>query len=171
MRSFPNMLILSPGNNNELINSLDYIIKNPQPSYLRLDKDEILQSSDEKKILVRPGKLLKIINGSKNNAIITTGKTQEIAKSMIKGKYKDYSLYSLPAWGMKSKKIFFDSVRKFNNIVTIEDHFLDGGFGSWVNEVLINYKNNILVKNKYISSKSIYDVGSKDYLLKKYGPK
>ena len=171
MRSFPNMLILSPGNNNELINSLDYIIKNPQPSYLRLDKDEILQSSDEKKILVRPGKLLKIINGSKNNAIITTGKTQEIAKSMIKGKYKDYSLYSLPAWGMKSKKIFFDSVRKFNNIVTIEDHFLDGGFGSWVNEVLINYKNNILVRNKYISSKSIYDVGSKDYLLKKYGPK
>lgn len=171
MRSFPNMLILSPGNNNELINSLDYIIKNPQPSYLRLDKDEILQSSDEKKILVRPGKLLKIINGSKNNAIITTGKTQEIAKSMIKGKYKDYSLYSLPAWGMKSKKIFFDSVRKFNNIVTMEDHFLDGGFGSWVNEILINYKNNILVKNKYISSKSIYDVGSKDYLLKKYGPK
>lgn len=171
MRSFPNMLILSPGNNNELINSLDYIIKNPQPSYLRLDKDEILQSSDEKKILVRPGKLLKIINGSKNNAIITTGKTQEIAKSMIKGKYKDYSLYSLPAWGMKSKKIFFDSVRKFNNIVTMEDHFLDGGFGSWVNEILINYKNNILVRNKYISSKSIYDVGSKDYLLKKYGPK
>ncbi|MDA7713674.1 hypothetical protein N8824_00010 [Candidatus Pelagibacter sp.] len=171
MRSFPNMLIFSPGNNNELINSLDYIIKNPQPSYLRLDKDEILQSSDEKKILVRPGKLLKIINGSKTNAIITTGKTQEIAKNMIKGKYKDYSLYSLPAWGMKSKKIFFDSVRKFNNIVTIEDHFLDGGFGSWVNEVLINYKNNILVKNKYISSKSIYDVGSKDYLLKKYGPK
>lgn len=171
MRSFPNMLILSPGNNNELINSLDYIIKNPQPSYLRLDKDEILQSSDEKKILVRPGKLLKIINGSKNNAIITTGKTQEIAKSMIKGKYKDYSLYSLPAWGMKSKKIFFDSVRKFKNIVTMEDHFLDGGFGSWVNEILINYKNNILVRNKYISSKSIYDVGSKDYLLKKYGPK
>ena len=53
----------------------------------------------------------------------------------------------------------------------MEDHFLDGGFGSWVNEILINYKNNILVRNKYISSKSIYDVGSKDYLLKKYGPK
>ncbi len=171
MRSFPNMLIFSPGNNNELINSLDYIIKNPQPSYLRLDKDEIPQGGDEKKTLVRPGKLLQIIKGSKTNAIIITGKTQEIAKNMIKGKYKNYSLYSLPAWGMKTKKIFFDSVKKFTNIVTVEDHFLDGGFGSWVNEALINYKNNILVKNKYISAKCIYDVGSKDYLLKKYGPK
>ena len=171
MRSFPNMLIFSPGNNNELINSLNYIIKNPQPSYLRLDKDEILLADNEKKTLIRPGKLLKIIKGSPTNVVITTGKTQEIAKNMIRGKYKNYSLYSLPAWGMKTKKIFFDSVKKFRNIVTVEDHFLDGGFGSWVNEVLINYKNNILVKNKYISSKSIYDVGSKEYLLKKYGPK
>ena len=32
MRSFPNMQILSPGNNNELIGSLNYIKKNPQPS-------------------------------------------------------------------------------------------------------------------------------------------
>ena len=40
MRSFPNMLILSPGNNNELTSILKYIKKNPQPSYLRLDKNE-----------------------------------------------------------------------------------------------------------------------------------
>jgi transketolase len=34
MRSFPNMQILSPGNNNELIAVLNFIQKNPQPSYL-----------------------------------------------------------------------------------------------------------------------------------------
>ena len=48
MRSFPNMLILSPGNNNEVISCLKYIIKNPQPSYLRLDKDEIFNDKKKK---------------------------------------------------------------------------------------------------------------------------
>ena len=41
MRSFPNTLIVSPGNNEELKSALQYIIEHPQPYYLRLDKDEI----------------------------------------------------------------------------------------------------------------------------------
>ncbi len=171
MRSFPNMLILSPGNNNELVNSLKYIIKNPQPSYLRLDKDEILQIKKKHHLSIQPGKLVKILNGSKKNAIIATGKTHEIAINMTKKKYKGYSVYSLPMWGMKTKKKFFNSINKFINIVTVEDHFHDGGFGSWVTEILTTYKNNINIKAEHISTESIYDVGSKKYLLGKYGPK
>ena len=41
MRSFPNTLIVSPGNNEELKSALQYIIDHPQPYYLRLDKDEV----------------------------------------------------------------------------------------------------------------------------------
>ena len=38
MRSFPNTIIFSPSDNNVSNISLDYLFKNPQPSYLRLDK-------------------------------------------------------------------------------------------------------------------------------------
>ena len=38
MRSFPNTIICSPNCNEELIGVMDYIFKNPQPTYLRLDK-------------------------------------------------------------------------------------------------------------------------------------
>ena len=51
MRTFPNILIISPGNNNELINSLKYIVHNPQPSYLRLDKDEAINIANKEKNL------------------------------------------------------------------------------------------------------------------------
>ena len=37
MRSFPNTIICSP-NRIKLIGVMDYIFKNPQPTYLRLDK-------------------------------------------------------------------------------------------------------------------------------------
>ena len=89
MRSFPNMLILSPGNNSEVISCLKYIIKNPQPSYLRLDKDEIFNDKKNNYLKVKPGKIYKIYNGSRKNIIITTGRTQELAIQMVKKKYKE----------------------------------------------------------------------------------
>ena len=171
MRSFPNMLILSPGNNDELTSSLKFIVKNPQPSYLRLDKDESIQDNQNKYLKIEPGKPIKILDGSKKNAIIVTGTMQSVAQNLVKKKYRGYSIYSLPIWGMKTKKKFFNSINKFSNIITIEDHFHDGGFGSWVGEILKTYKNNINIKSKYIMPESIYEVGSKNYLLKKYGPK
>ena len=59
------MIILSPGNNDELISSLKFIVKNPQPSYLRLDKDEITKDNQNKNLKVEPGKPVKILHGSK----------------------------------------------------------------------------------------------------------
>ena len=72
---------------------------------------------------------------------------------------------------MKTKKKFFYSIKKFSNIVTLEDHFYDGGFGSWVSEVLSSYQSKINIRSESISPDCMYDVGSKNYLLKKYGPK
>ena len=120
---------------------------------------------------IEPGKPIKILDGSKKNAIIVTGKMQSVAQNLVKKKYRGYSIYSLPIWGMKTKKKFFNSINKLSNIITVEDHFYDGGFGSWVGEILKTYKNNINIKSKYIMPESIYEVGSKNYLLKKYGPK
>jgi len=170
MRSFPNMQILSPGNNNELIGLLDYIKKNPQPSYLRLDKNEH-EEIKLKKITVSPGRIIKIIDGNKKKIILTTGCVQNLAKNIRLKKYKDYSLYSMPIWGMKAKNKAKNIIKKFDEIITIEDHFCDGGFGSWIKECINNTNIKTKIRSKYIRSEVINEVGSKEYLLKKYGPK
>ena len=72
---------------------------------------------------------------------------------------------------MKIKNNFFKSIKNVKKIVTAEDHFQDGGFGSWVNEVLNKYQSNIKLKSEFISSETIYKVGSKKFLMRKYGPK
>ena len=170
MRSFPNMQILSPGNNNELVGLLNYIKKNPQPSYLRLDKDE---HKDEKiqKIIISPGKIHKLINGNKKKIILTTGSVQGLAREIKSKKFKDYSLYSMPMWGMKAKNTAKNIIKRFDEIITIEDHFYDGGFGSWLKECINNTKIKTIIKSKYINSNVLNEVGSKEYLLKKFGPK
>ena len=170
MRIFPNMLIVSPGNNSELINSLNYLIKNPQPSYLRMDKDD--QSNIAiKKEKILPGKINKIINGNRKKIVLVTGSVQSIAKKLIKDKYKGYSLYSMPIWGMKIKKKVKNTIKKFNEVITLEDHFYDGGFGSWIQEIANDSNIKIKIKSQFIKDDVIYKVGSKDYLLRLYGPK
>ena len=164
------MQILSPGNNNELIAVLNYIQKNPQPSYLRLDKTEH-EEIKFNKIRVYPGGITKLIDGNKKKIILTTGSVQNIAKKIKLKKYKDYSIYSMPMWGMKSKNKVKNIIKRFDEIITIEDHFYDGGFGSWLNESILNTNIKTKIKSKYIKDSVINEVGSTEYLLNKYGPK
>ena len=170
MRSFPNMQILSPGNNNELIGFLNYIKKNPQPSYLRLDKSEH-EDIKYKKILISPGKIIKLADGYKKKVILTTGCVQDLARNIRSKKYKNYSLYSMPMWGMKTKNKIKNIIKRFDEIITIEDHFQDGGFGSWLKECVNNTNIKTIIKSKYIDNNVINEVGSREYLLSKYGPK
>ena len=169
MRSFPNMQILSPGNNNELTGIMNYIKKNPQPSYLRLDKSEHPEIRS-KKLLISPGKIVKLVNGDKKKIILTTGCVQNLANYIRIKKYKNYSLYSMPIWGTKIKDKVKNTIKKFDEIITIEDHFQDGGFGSWLSECINNTDITTIIKSKYINKDVIDKVGSNEYLIKKYGP-
>ena len=67
--------------------------------------------------------------------ILSTGSTYNDCKNFIKKKLQ-YNWYSIPMWGMKVKTSQYKKLSKYNEIVTFENHIQDGGFGSWINEVL-----------------------------------
>ena len=113
-----------------------------------------------------PGKIYKLKHGIKEKVILTTGNVQNIAEKINKN---NHSIYSLPIWGMKTKKITQNYLKNFKQILTIEDHFEDGGFGSWVRECMKN--TNIKIITKSINSDVLKTVGSKRYLLNKFGPR
>lgn len=164
MRSFPNMLIASPGDVMELKACMKYLVSNPQPSYLRLDKSsnfKIHKSIPN----INPGKWQKILGDKNLNcSFLTTGSVIEHTISKLKKK-NNFSLYSLPLWGMKYKKFQYNFLKKYKKIIVIEDHFQDGGFQSWLNESLNkkNCKTNIISYS--ISSQIIKKIGSRKYLM------
>ena len=173
IRSFPNTIICSPSDNNELTSSLEFLFKNPQPSYLRLDKSLDLNINRKKKIF-RPGEWCLKNNGKQpNKLLLSTGSTHKNCLMYLKKKNFNYTWYTIPIWGMKSKNNQFKKLSKYKEIITFENHLQDGGFGSWVNEIISTKKNKkkIFVYNKFISSKVIGKVGSNKYLDKLYGPK
>jgi len=164
MRSFPNMLIASPGDIMELKACMKYIVSNPQPSYLRLDKSsnfKIHKSIPN----INPGKWLKILGDNNLNcSFLTTGSVIEYTINKLKKK-NNFSFYSLPLWGMKYKKFQHNFLKKYKKIIVIEDHFQDGGFQSWLNESLNKKNCRTNIVSYSISSQIIKKIGSKEYLM------
>jgi transketolase len=63
------------------------------------------------------------------------------------------SIYSLRLWGMGTKGVQAELVSKFESVVTVEDHLLDGGMGSWMLESLTK-KSELLTRIRNVSLSS-----------------
>jgi transketolase len=138
MRTMPNLLIAAPGDPAETRACLRYLVQNPQPSYLRIGKagEPVFHASVP---LVEPGCWLGVSTSGfdARKVILTTGATLGLAMQMqTRAEYHDYSVYSMPLWSMKTKRLQPRILSGLERVVTLEDHLEDGGFGSWLMESL-----------------------------------
>lgn len=138
MRSFPNMMIASPGDPMEVRAVMRYLVANPQPSYLRLGKagEPCFHATIP---TVEPGRWLPVAGdgAETDTAILCTGATLPIGmKHRTEQGDNGVSVYSMPLWGQASKPLQADQAGRFARTVTLEDHLTDGGFGSWMMESL-----------------------------------
>ncbi len=135
IRVMPNMLIGAPGDPMEVRACMRYLVDHPQPSYLRLGKAGE-RCIHEMVPRVSPGKWQAIKIGlNTRQACVTTGAALDLAyRTLLQNPDPNTSLYSMPLWGMEHKDIQVTQVESFEKIVTIEDHLMDGGFGSWMLE-------------------------------------
>jgi transketolase len=135
MRMFPNVLIASPGDPVEVRMCMRYLFENPQPSYLRLCKSGEKNLHDSESCL-SPGTMVHVHGDSKADILIlTTGASLAYAKNWIDpNNAEKYAIYSMPLWGMNHKKEQLMQMRKWSQIITLEDHLIDCGFGSWLRE-------------------------------------
>jgi transketolase len=140
LRVMPNMTIAAPGDPMEVRACMRYLVDNPGPSYLRLGKAGE-KSHHPKPPEIKPGVWCKVKSGhspdGKRRAILTTGASLQSAMEWAAdADLAAYDVFSMPLWGMQWKKMQAQQALPFEQIVTLEDHFLDGGFGSWMREAL-----------------------------------
>jgi transketolase len=136
MRVMPNMLIAAPGDPMEVRSCMRYLISKPQPSYLRLGKAGEpcmhIEVPD-----VSPGKWLNVRDGEVGGKLyLTTGGTLDFVSQILtkNRSLQSCSLKSMPLWSMQTKYIQAEQIEKFERVITVEDHLMDGGFGSWLLE-------------------------------------
>lgn len=139
MRTFPGMLIASPGDPLETKACLKHLVENPGPSYLRLGKaGELSFHTSEPE--VAPGKLVSVVEATDDIAgvLLTSGSVMNLALKTTEKLSNRWSVYTLPLWSEAVKPLVQAQIRKFKNIITIEEHLYAGGFGSYVREAAGN---------------------------------
>jgi len=139
VRLMPNMLIAAPGDAMEARACLRYLVRHPQPSYLRLGKagEPVFHPSVPE---VVPGQWLRLDEGRHGPGgptLLATGAALALAHGWRDaGPFAGYALHSLPLWGLAHKGRQAAQVAACRAVTTVEDHLADAGFGSWLREAV-----------------------------------
>ena len=169
IRALPNMTIYSPSDSGIVSALVDITLKSQTPNYIRLDRQTLplIYSEDDD---FQAG--FSILREGNDVSIISTGVmvhralevAEELNKNSIQAKVIDF-------YRLKPVEItaVIKILKKANKIVVIEEHTINGGLGSIIAEILVDYSISIPLKRLAIVDNLLFDYGSRDDLHKGRG--
>ncbi|MEK3978578.1 transketolase C-terminal domain-containing protein [Psychrobacillus sp. FSL K6-2836] len=136
MTTIPNMTVIAPGDASETVAAMKAMHQTAGPMYLRLTRDETIPSflSDS---TFEIGKGKTLAEGT-DVLIVTTGSTTYRVAEVIKQMEEDVSIahQHFPTLKPFDKELLLEGARKVQLVVTVEEHYIRGGLGSIVSEIL-----------------------------------
>lgn len=169
LRTLPSLNIFSPGDSYELDLTLDYISQNIGPNYLRVGKNGEKQLNGEE--IESPFSSRVIIKGNGRYAVLSTGnigvEVSQALSRLPKELSSEISHFSVPSLTYSA----LDSIQleEFERVLTVEEHRLAGGFGSFVLEYLEKQRISISVRRVGLNSEVDFPIGSQSFLKGQFG--
>lgn len=137
MRSLPNMQVFAPADSIEAEKITLAIAKTKSPSYLRLSRQAVpVFTHPDSKFVIGEGVKLK---EGHQITILSTGTTSWHALEAghkLKEHGIDAEVLHFPTIKPLDRDLIISSAKKTRRFITVEDHQINGGFGSAVAEVI-----------------------------------
>ncbi len=169
MASLPNLNILIPSDNIELVEILEYIFKSEEPFYVRLPRGSFskIHEDNYKFCLGKPD----IIKEGKDICLIGTGygsllalKSAELIEQQRKTSIK---VINFPTIKPIDEKSLLNEIESVKAIVIIEEHNIYCGFGSIIARIVSNNNPKII---KFVGINDCFgESGKREVLLNSYG--
>jgi transketolase len=141
MRSLPNMTIICPADTIEVEYALTEALKLDTPVYIRIGKkDEPVIHDSLPDFII--GKGIELIDGD-DLCILSTGNVMPICLNtikLLKEKSVNAKLISMHTVKPLDNKLLLNLINDYKLIVTVEEHSVNGGFGSAVAEFIFDCK-------------------------------
>jgi len=175
LRTIPNLVVCAPGDPLEARAITTFASNYNGPCYVRIGKaGEPIVHTLETAMRLSLGEIIKIRSNGRT-AVFSTGAMLKYVVDFVEQNNIIASVFSFPFIKPLNKKTLVDIFSSYKIIITIEEHQLEGGFGSAILEVM-----NDLDEEKLLSTKpsvkriAIHDkfysvAGSQDYLRKLAG--
>lgn len=154
--SMPNLDIFSPADPIEAVECFKYAYRSKKPSYIRIAKNGENIIHKNKIDISKPIFINK--NDSKNILILHGSIVDETEKIL---KEIDINIVSVPM--ITSDFEWNDFLDTYENIFTYEEHFINGGLGSYLRDKTAKNIHKFGIKNEYI-----HKIGNRDYLREYY---
>lgn len=166
-KTMPNLDIFSPADPIEAKKCFEYAYESKNPSYIRIPKSgEPKLHKDENIDVTKP---IFIKDGKDGILFVHSSITDEIERieTILRKENIDIAIATVPM--ITSNYEYIKILNKYEHIFTLEEHFINGGFGS----ILAEYcnENSIFKKiNKFgLKNEYIHKIGNRDYLREYYG--
>lgn len=170
MRAIPNIEILNPSDSIMAAAFARRTATSSTPSYLRLDrKNQRIKYSHDENFL----KGYKEIVSGKGLGVFATGNMVDMgdeAIANINAKNPNLSLGLVDVYQLKPLNDGLkECIEKYEKIISLEEHLLDGGFGSLLSEFCIDNELEIKIKRIGVRDKYNYEYGGRSHIQKKMG--
>lgn len=160
MRTLPGNVVFAPADPGETAESVQWLVKNPGPSYLRLGKAGEPKLHDLRGVDTGP---IKVIEGSATCALVSTGgmlKTAIDAAKLLEVENQRVPVFSLPRLKPISHKLL-ESLHGFTSLIALEEHVGEGGLAAALRE---NLPSSVVVYSAALPEIVVHQVGTQDYL-------
>ena len=166
MRVFPNIEILTPSDEFSTSKIAKYCIKENGFRFIRLDRDALPHIYNDTEINLSEG-FKEIYKGDKTCVISSGYLLNQIYYLMKESKY-EFGLIDLFRAKPIDKKLV-NVMGKYEQIVSIEEQWKEGGMGSKILEIISDNNLNIKVIRKGLDEIFYFQNGGRDFLHKKHG--
>lgn len=134
LRAIPNMTICAPCDPVEAKAAANFMANHRGPGYVRINKSgEACVHNPSRPIVMLPGQLIPIKPG-RGTAVLATGAIVRLVMDEIRNANSDWAVFSAPFVGSYCSAATATLADKFDQIVTVEEHQMNGGFGSSIIE-------------------------------------
>ncbi len=171
LRTIPNIVICTPGDPAEAKAITTFSARYSGPCYIRIGKAGE-PTVHTKQTFLEPGDILPVIESTADIAVFSSGAMLKYSFDFISENNVNSSLYSFPFVKPLRKAQLISLFKKYKRVITIEEHQLNGGFGSVILEELNNFSETeeiiktVKVRRIGIPNKFFSIAGSQEYLRK-----
>lgn len=167
IRMIPGVVVLAPQDPTEIKTAVKAMMEHEGPVYMRIGNPKIPVLFDEQPFVIGKG---RIIREGADVTIISTGSTTKAAVEAAENlstQGVSVRLIGMPTVCPIDEELVVESAIKTKGIITVEEHYADGGLGTLVSE-LCSSKCPVRVKRLGIP-KTYASSGPYDELLAYYG--
>lgn len=136
IRMIPGVVVLAPQDPVEIREAVKAMIRHEGPVYMRIGNSKIPTLFEEAPFEIGKG---RIIRDGDDVTIISTGSTTKAAieaADNLAGRGISVRLIGMPTVFPIDEELVIESAKKTKGIITVEEHYRDGGLGTIVLETL-----------------------------------